>query len=171
MDRAYSREEKVAAVLESQQVASKKDAVVDSLAKDLSTSVTITTNSKRASAAGAVLAHIISQFPSDLIFAQDDEKQSVWLRLLPDELLVSILRRLDVTSIERFALVCRKARMLSLDATLWRWPHFPLLLVPVSNIASQRACHDYIQVSANIANRYSYEYHGTLWIQLQADVH
>ena len=119
MDRAYSREEKVAAVLKSQQAAPKKDAAVDGLAKDFPTSVTITTNSKRATAAG-VLADITSTYASDLTFVQDDEEQAVWLRLLPDELLVSILRRLDITSIERFALVCRKARMLSLDATLWR---------------------------------------------------
>ena len=120
MDRAYSREEKAVAILESQQVVSKKDAVVDGLAKDLSTSVTITTTHSKRASARAVLSHITSQFPSDLTFAQDDEKQPVWLRLLPGELLVSVLRRLDVTSVERFALVCRKARILSLDATLWR---------------------------------------------------
>ena len=85
MDRAYSQEEKAAVILESQQVVSKKDAVVDGPAKDLSTSITITTtHSKQVSAARAVLSHITSQFPSDLTFAQDDEKQPIWLRLLPD---------------------------------------------------------------------------------------
>lgn len=119
MDRAYSREEKLAAVLKSQQAVSKKDEAVDSLAKDFPTSVNISTSTKRASITG-VLAHITSNIRSDLSFTQDDEKQPLWLRLLPDELVVSILRRLDVTSIERFALVCRKARLLSLDTTLWR---------------------------------------------------
>jgi len=118
VDRAYSREEKLAVALKSQQAVPKKDGAIDSLVKDFPTSVTISTG-KRVSITG-VLAHITSNIPSGSTFTQDDEKQPLWLRLLPDELVVSILRRLDVTSIERFALVCRKARLLSLDATLWR---------------------------------------------------
>ncbi|KAF8630167.1 hypothetical protein AX15_003112 [Amanita polypyramis BW_CC] len=117
VDRAYSREEKLAFVLASQQPPTRKDvAMVDTLVKDFSSSVSIGA-SKHAIAA---LTHIISKFPSDIIFMQEDEKQPLWLGLLPDELLVFVLRRLDVASIERFALVCRKARMLTLDATLWR---------------------------------------------------
>ena len=116
VDRAYSREEKLAAVLTSQSPPTRKDAV-DALAKEYSTSVSISA-SKQATV--VALSHIVSKFPSDLIFMQEDEKQPLWLRLLPDELLVFVLRRLDVASVERFALVCRKARVLTLDVTLWR---------------------------------------------------
>ncbi|KAK2463536.1 hypothetical protein APHAL10511_004287 [Amanita phalloides] len=124
VDRAYSREEKLAAVLASQQpLAMTRKEGTDTLTKDFSTSlkVSVSTGStnKQITVTG-ILAHIISNFRSDLTFMQEDEKQPLWLRLLPDELLVSILRRLDITSIERFALSCRKARILSLDATIWR---------------------------------------------------
>lgn len=119
VDHAYAREEKLAAILSSRQPAPKKDATaVDTLTNDFATSMSVS-SSKRATATG-IAVNIVSAFPSDLTFVQEDEAQPLWLQLLPDELLVSVLRRLDVASIERFALVCRKARILSMDATLWR---------------------------------------------------
>lgn len=72
------------------------------------------------------LRNLILQFNfSDISFQPEDVKQAVFLDKLPDELVVSILRELaadkDVTSIERFALVCRKARIVSLDDAIWRF--------------------------------------------------
>jgi F-box protein 9 len=55
-----------------------------------------------------------------LAFEPEDEKQPVHLQRLPDELLVHLLEYLDTTMLEQFALVNRKARILTLDAVLWR---------------------------------------------------
>lgn len=56
----------------------------------------------------------------ELKFEPEDEKQPVHLQTLPEELLVHVLEFLDTTSLERFALVNRKARVLTLDSALWR---------------------------------------------------
>ncbi|EKM50500.1 uncharacterized protein PHACADRAFT_104974 [Phanerochaete carnosa HHB-10118-sp] len=56
----------------------------------------------------------------DIKFEPEDEKEPVYLQTLPDELLVHILEFLNTTSLERFALVNRKARVLTLDSSLWR---------------------------------------------------
>ncbi|THH03769.1 hypothetical protein EW145_g6022 [Phellinidium pouzarii] len=66
------------------------------------------------------LANIISSFSHELNFEPEDEKAGVPLRLLPDELLVLILRTLEPVSIERFALINKKARTLTLDPVIWR---------------------------------------------------
>ena len=66
------------------------------------------------------LAKLISTFPHDLSFEPLIENEDVPLRVLPDEVLVLVLKRLDPLSIERFALLSRKARILSLDSTIWR---------------------------------------------------
>lgn len=62
--------------------------------------------------------------PAEVSFQPEDAKRDVLLDRLPDELVVAILRSLatdkDVRSIERFALICRKARILSLDDAIWR---------------------------------------------------
>ncbi|CAE6466582.1 unnamed protein product [Rhizoctonia solani] len=66
---------------------------------------------------------LISAFPpaSELTFSPEDERQPVAIAHVPDELLIHILRLLDVSTIERFALVCRRARVLTVDPNLWRW--------------------------------------------------
>lgn len=66
------------------------------------------------------LANLISSFPNELTFQAEDEAQRVPLRLFPDELLILVLKMLDPSSIERFAVINRKARVLSLDPTIWR---------------------------------------------------
>ncbi|KAI5120371.1 hypothetical protein M0805_006893 [Coniferiporia weirii] len=66
------------------------------------------------------LANLISSFSHVLEFAPEDEKASVPLRLLPDELLVLILKKLDPVAIERFAVINKKARILSLDSSIWK---------------------------------------------------
>ncbi|KAF7323693.1 hypothetical protein MKEN_00590200 [Mycena kentingensis (nom. inval.)] len=66
------------------------------------------------------LASVVGEFPQDVDWLPEDEKLPVHLKRLPEELLVMIIRRLDHTSIERFATVSRKARVLTLDSTVWR---------------------------------------------------
>lgn len=68
-----------------------------------------------------VLANVVADFPTgSLTFTSDNEHEGATLGLIPDELLLRILRSLDTTTIERFATVCRKARVLSLDSLIWR---------------------------------------------------
>ncbi len=67
-----------------------------------------------------LLASILANFPMPLSFEPEDERALLPLQRLPDELLVHILRHLGAAAIECFALVSRKARMITLDATIWR---------------------------------------------------
>ena len=78
-----------------------------------------------------VLARIVAEFPDALSFEPEDEKAPLFLQRLPDELLVHILRYLGTTAIERFARVCRKARVITLDTTIWRLG-FPFFFVHVN---------------------------------------
>ncbi|KIM51716.1 hypothetical protein SCLCIDRAFT_33225 [Scleroderma citrinum Foug A] len=72
-------------------------------------------------AASGVLANVITDLPSNLTFASDNKHEGATLSLIPNELLLRILRSLsDTTTIERFAAVCRKARVLSLNPLPWR---------------------------------------------------
>jgi F-box protein 9 len=67
------------------------------------------------------LASVVSQFPEHLTFDPEIEEEGVPLSKIPDELLILVLRKLDHGSIERFAAVCKKARVISLDSVLWRY--------------------------------------------------
>lgn len=73
------------------------------------------------------LQSILDAFPSrnHLAFLPEVENQPVHINKLPDELLVLILHcfihTADTRSIERFALVARRARVLTLDSSLWRY--------------------------------------------------
>ncbi|EJF64105.1 hypothetical protein DICSQDRAFT_178617 [Dichomitus squalens LYAD-421 SS1] len=68
------------------------------------------------------LANLISSWPPELTFERDpeSEEEGVPIRMLPDEILIIILRRLDHSALERFARVNRKARVITLDASIWR---------------------------------------------------
>lgn len=66
------------------------------------------------------LAHLIAGWPSNVTFEREDEKQPVHLQALPEELLIHILQYLGTTALERFATVSRKARILTLDVSIWR---------------------------------------------------
>ncbi|KAJ7066540.1 hypothetical protein C8F01DRAFT_1123642 [Mycena amicta] len=68
----------------------------------------------------ASLASVIDEFPGNVAFLPEDERLPVQLSVLPEELLVAIIRRLDHTSIERFGAVSRKARVITLDSAVWR---------------------------------------------------
>jgi F-box protein 9 len=76
-----------------------------------------------------LLAGIVAGFPRPLSFEPEDERAWSPLQRLPDELLVHVLSYLGVAAIERFARVSRKARTITLDATIWRsgfsLPFFP----------------------------------------------
>ncbi|KZT71981.1 hypothetical protein DAEQUDRAFT_749711 [Daedalea quercina L-15889] len=66
------------------------------------------------------LASIMAEWPHELQFLPEDERQPVQLQKLPVEVLLVALRKLDTTALERFALVSRKARVLTLDMSIWR---------------------------------------------------
>jgi len=71
------------------------------------------------------LSAVVASFPPDqLTFAPEDELEGVPISMLPDEVIILILQELarvrDVASIERFAAVNRKARVISVDSDVWR---------------------------------------------------
>lgn len=66
-----------------------------------------------------VVATFLEQEPT-LSFVPEDETQPLAIKLLPEEILLEILHMLDSSSIETFALVCRKARVLTLESSVWR---------------------------------------------------
>ncbi|KAL5531343.1 hypothetical protein ACEPAG_4220 [Sanghuangporus baumii] len=124
VDKAYRREE-----LRLEAAASHVESshVKELLRQDSSSAERILTRSRskarpieRKLAHTGALMHLLSSFPDDLEFVPFDETSNVPLRLLPDEIIVLILKMLDPRSIERFALLSRKARVLSLDSSIWR---------------------------------------------------
>jgi len=66
-----------------------------------------------------VVAAFLEQEPT-LNFVPQDETQPLAIKMLPEEILLEILHMLDSSSIETFALVCRKARVLTLESSIWR---------------------------------------------------
>lgn len=66
------------------------------------------------------IVKIVRTFPTDLRFEPENKDEPVLLDKLPEELLVLIISNLDATSVERFATLSRKARLVSLDAGIWR---------------------------------------------------
>lgn len=67
-----------------------------------------------------ILTQLLLSFPDDLDFVPTDEAGGSPLQRVPDEIIILILKILDPHSIERFALLSRKARVLSLDTSIWR---------------------------------------------------
>ncbi|KAJ9100978.1 hypothetical protein QFC19_005374 [Naganishia cerealis] len=69
------------------------------------------------------LTRIINKFEEDLYtvdFIPEEEKWPVLLARLPDEVVENIVFFLDVQSLERFALTCKKARLVTRAAPVWR---------------------------------------------------
>ncbi|KAA1470230.1 hypothetical protein DENSPDRAFT_774385 [Dentipellis sp. KUC8613] len=66
------------------------------------------------------LASLLETFEHPLSFEPDDEGQACAFNSLPDELVSHVLSYLGPTSIERFAAVSKKARVLTLDPLIWR---------------------------------------------------
>jgi F-box protein 9 len=113
------------------------------------------------------LAQVLKNFPENLVFEPEDEKEgSPPINLIPDELLLQILRILDYTTIERFAAVSRKARVLSLDSAIWRYGACLLHVLCIINICNR----DFVQLAykppqiaddesiANVVELYSSDY-------------
>ncbi|KAG2157698.1 uncharacterized protein EDB93DRAFT_1238531 [Suillus bovinus] len=95
------------------------------------------------------LAQVLKSFPENPVFEPENEKEGLPINLIPDELLLQILRILDYTTIERFAAVSRKARVLSLDSAIWR--DFVHLAYKPPQIADDEPI-------TNIVERYSSDY-------------
>ena len=68
----------------------------------------------------SVISKIVQGFPKTLTFEREEETDPIHITGIPDEMLVYILRFLDHGTIERFASISRKARVLTLDSTIWR---------------------------------------------------
>ena len=68
-----------------------------------------------------VLSKVFKNSPELLAFEPEDDREGVPINMIPEELLLHILRSLDTTTLERFATVSRKARVLSLDLSIWRY--------------------------------------------------
>lgn len=131
MDVVYHREEKLASVFSVNQAsghATGTDGIVDESISKTQHTLTLKPAGPK-TAAGVVtgtLAELISDFSEDSSFEPQDDQASVPLRKLPDELLVMILRKLDPTSIERFAAVNRKSRIVTLESSIWKWAFWQL---------------------------------------------
>lgn len=67
------------------------------------------------------LANFLEGIPVNLNFEPESENEPVLLNSLPNELLLLIVGKMDPTSIERLASVCKKARVLTLDRQIWRY--------------------------------------------------
>ncbi|KAK7687848.1 hypothetical protein QCA50_009067 [Cerrena zonata] len=68
-----------------------------------------------------LLYPLIAEWSPPLEFLPEDEAESIPIAKVPDELLLYVLQFLDVWTLERFALVNRKARIVTLDSGLWRF--------------------------------------------------
>ncbi|KAF9038454.1 hypothetical protein BJ165DRAFT_1324052, partial [Panaeolus papilionaceus] len=123
VDRAFRREEKLKAIINNQTAvpASKgRTAEVDEISTRFEKVVSVKdSGAPTVAVATGSLAQLIKEFPAKVHFEPLVENEPVHLKILPDELLVSILKRLDHTSIERFGSVSKKARLLTLDSGVW----------------------------------------------------
>ncbi|KAG6890318.1 hypothetical protein C0995_009524 [Termitomyces sp. Mi166 len=129
VDQVYHREEALASIAAAQQInlqkssASAADNPIEELTAKAQASLSVKSCAGAVSGVrvtSQVLANILAGFPDDLSFEPENEEEPVHLQMIPDELLVVFLRKLDTTSIERFASVCRKARVIALDSDIWR---------------------------------------------------
>ncbi|KAG1881105.1 hypothetical protein F4604DRAFT_1746482 [Suillus subluteus] len=121
VDRAYFIEEQRTQERSATQPAShKKVPSTFSVTRDVQ-KPEVQDSKNRSFVASGFLAQVLKNFPENLVFEPEDEKEGLPpINLIPDELLLQILRILDYTTIERFAAVSRKARVLSLDSAIWR---------------------------------------------------
>ncbi|KDQ61724.1 hypothetical protein JAAARDRAFT_150624 [Jaapia argillacea MUCL 33604] len=118
VNRAYDRAEKAGQIK-----AVAAQAQVPPLGKGhhkVPTILPIKTRANADSLITGTLATILSSFPPSVDFEPEDEKEKVHLKKIPDEVLVGILRCLDYVGVERFAGVCKKGRLVSLDSAIWR---------------------------------------------------
>ncbi|KAJ7255522.1 hypothetical protein B0H12DRAFT_1233120 [Mycena haematopus] len=123
VDRAYRTQELLASInaAQTEDLLSSNDREdADQLATTLQNVIAIGSRKDAEGFVTGTLASLLEGFPQKLVFEPEDEEQPIYLNMLPEELLILIIRKLDHTSIERFATVSRKARVLSLDPGIWR---------------------------------------------------
>ena len=68
-----------------------------------------------------ILSKVLEKFPEMLSFEPENDQEGVPINMIPEELLLYILRNLDTMALERFATVSRRARVVSLDPSIWRY--------------------------------------------------
>ena len=118
MDHAYHYDQMLSSIQHARQELSS----VDSLSASAETTFTLKPVESRVSPVTiGPLAILLADFARNLMFEPEKEEEPVFLNKLPDELLVMIIVTLDTTSIERFARVCKKARILTLDPVIWMY--------------------------------------------------
>ena len=141
VDRAYFKEHELSATSSAAHKRTSSTAKVDGVSWG-SQKVNVHEDGKdRSHVTSEFLAQVVKSFPEDLTFAPEDEKEGrPPINLIPDELLLKILRTLDYTTIERFATVSRKARVLTLDSAIWRYGTCLLHVHYVINTLQQRFC-------------------------------
>jgi F-box protein 9 len=81
------------------------------------------TEGKEAVHMHGILSKVLEKFPELLTFEPENDREGVAINMIPEELLLYILRNLDTMTLERFATVSRRARVLSLDPSIWRYGH------------------------------------------------
>ena len=119
MDRAYRREQMLQSILREQQdVVSPKHKDVETLLPILKD---VNIQPKAFVTGTKTLANFLEGIPVNLNFEPESENEPVLLNSLPNELLLLIVGKMDPTSIERLASVCKKARVLTLDRQIWRY--------------------------------------------------
>ena len=126
VDRAYHREQMLKSIVKDQKEATHKKALsveVEDLSASFESAVTIKPIAKKAEVVTVTgpLASLIQGYTTNLKFEPDNELEPVFLTMIPEEVLVAIISKLDPTSVERFARVCKKARVLTLDSGIWRY--------------------------------------------------
>jgi F-box protein 9 len=171
VDRAYFIEEQRTQERSATQPASHKKVPstvsVDGVTRDVQKLGVYQDSKNKSFVASGFLAQALENFPEDLVFEPEDEKEGLPpINLIPDEVLLQILRILDYTTIERFAAVSRKARVLSLDSAIWRYSARLLHVLCAINICNR----DFVQLAykppqiaddesiTNIVERYSLDY-------------
>ncbi|KAI5895425.1 uncharacterized protein SCHCODRAFT_02573005 [Schizophyllum commune H4-8] len=117
IDRLYQREEMILTMLEPPPAPPSAD---ETLAGQLQKGLVPQPAVQVQGVVTGTLASVIAEFPHDVSFQPEDETQGVPLNMLPDEILVHILLMVDVTTLERFATVSQKTRLLTLDSGIWR---------------------------------------------------
>ncbi len=68
---------------------------------------------------GTLVATFLEEDPT-LTFKPEDETQPTSINILPEEILLEIIHMMNPSTIERFAHVCKKARVLTLESSIWR---------------------------------------------------
>jgi hypothetical protein len=143
---------------------------VEELSRNLSSAVSL--NATRPVTRS--LASLLDTFPQDLRFWPEDERKTIPLNSLPDELLVQVLCKLDHSAIERFASISRKARVITLDSGIWMYVRLALSQFCIGFIVYMRSqgigAKD-TQTASSTKRRIFSASHTTILLRLPTGVH